>query len=146
MFFTFCYVRFACDLHFFLSLATGLEVRGPQQSVTALVREDILLPCYLVPNSSAESMVVTWKLNNTGRLVHLYKDGRDMNDQQYPDYRGRTTLSKVALHNGNASLKLANVQISDHGDYTCLIQDGSWRHQLTMHVEVKGRKYMPLTY
>lgn len=113
-------------------------VMGPVHRVTAVVGEDILLPCHLVPNNRAENMTVEWIQHSTGRLVHLYKGGRNVNDRQDPAYRDRTALSKVALDTGNASLQLANVHMADDGDYTCLIGDGPWKHQLTMHVEVNG--------
>ncbi|KAL2079473.1 hypothetical protein ACEWY4_025217 [Coilia grayii] len=115
------------------------NVLGPARRVTAVVGDDVLLPCYLVPHTSADNMTVTWTLNSTGALVHLYKDGRDMSDQQDAAYRGRTALFKEHLRTGNASLQLHNVQISDNGDYICLIQDGPWRKQLSLQIKVNGR-------
>lgn len=117
-------------------MATGLVVHN----LSALVRDNILLPCDLMSNNTAENMTVTWKLNSTDRQVHRYKGGRDMNDRQCPDYKGRTTLSKLDLNTGNASLKLANVTMADGVEYICSIQIGNGSEQVKALVKVEGKE------
>nr|ACO08462.1 Myelin-oligodendrocyte glycoprotein precursor [Oncorhynchus mykiss] len=112
----------------FISVAlitTGLsevQVVGPADPVVALAGDDIILPCSLKPNVSAEDMTVEWTgLYPTTRNVHLYRDGRDSNEEQFPSYRRRTSMFHEELKNGNVSLKLNRVTLSDAGSYRCLI-------------------------
>uniref|UniRef100_A0A673W8V0 Ig-like domain-containing protein n=1 Tax=Salmo trutta TaxID=8032 RepID=A0A673W8V0_SALTR len=55
-------------------------------------------------------------------VVHLYLDGRDSNVGQSPFYRRRTSMFNEELKNGNVSLKLTRVTLSDAGRYRCFIQ------------------------
>ncbi|XP_064871982.1 putative selection and upkeep of intraepithelial T-cells protein 1 homolog isoform X1 [Oncorhynchus nerka] len=67
-------------------------------------------------------MAVQWtRLNLKAENVHLYLDGRDSNGDQFPSYRGRTSMFHEELNNGNVSLKLTRVTLSDTGGYRCFI-------------------------
>lgn len=113
---------------------------GPSHSIIAMVGEDVLLPCYLSPNISAESMTIRWVVNHSGARVHICEDGLDKNDQQGAAYRGRTALFRDRLRRGDASLKLTNVKVSDEGDYTCSFQDGTWYRGISLRIKVEGKK------
>ncbi|XP_045567932.1 uncharacterized protein isoform X1 [Salmo salar] len=98
------------------------EVVGPADPVVALAGDDIILPCSLKPSVSAEDMVVKWTgLYLKTKNVHLYREGRDSNVDQSPSYRGRTSMFNEELKNGNVSLKLTRVTLSDAGSYRCFI-------------------------
>uniref|UniRef100_A0A8C9SJQ0 Ig-like domain-containing protein n=1 Tax=Scleropages formosus TaxID=113540 RepID=A0A8C9SJQ0_SCLFO len=99
------------------------EVLGPADPVVAVAGEDVVLPCYLKPNISAVDLSIQWlQLDSSNRLVHLYQDHEDRNENQIPSYRGRTSLFPEELRNGNTSLKVKNVKGSDNGEYKCLVQ------------------------
>ncbi|XP_045568074.1 selection and upkeep of intraepithelial T-cells protein 5 isoform X2 [Salmo salar] len=98
------------------------EVVGPADPVVALAGDDIILPCSLKPSVSAEEMVVEWTRSNLRKEnVHLYRQGRDSNEDQSPSYSGRTSMFHEELKNGNVSLKLTRVTLSDAGRYRCFI-------------------------
>ncbi|XP_029610578.1 butyrophilin subfamily 1 member A1-like [Salmo trutta] len=102
--------------------SSEVQVVGPADPVVALAGDDIILPCFLKPSVSAENMTVEWtRLNLTRGNVHLYLDSRDSNEDQHPSYRGRTSLFNEELKNGNVSLKLTNVTLSDAVSYRCFI-------------------------
>ncbi|XP_031647379.1 uncharacterized protein LOC109882060 isoform X7 [Oncorhynchus kisutch] len=102
--------------------SSEVQVVGPADPVVALAGDDIILPCSLEPNVSAEDMAVEWTgLYLRTRNVHLYLDGRDSNEDQFPSYRGRTSMFHEELKNGNVSLKLTRVTLSDAGSYRCFI-------------------------
>uniref|UniRef100_A0A6Q2Z020 Ig-like domain-containing protein n=1 Tax=Esox lucius TaxID=8010 RepID=A0A6Q2Z020_ESOLU len=113
----------------YILLATGssqIQVLGPADPVIALEGDDIILLCYLKPNVSAKDMIVEWtrtdlKTPQNTKRVHLYRDGRYANDDQLPAYMGRTSLFPEELKNGNVSLKLSTVKLTDAGSYGCLI-------------------------
>ncbi|KAL6480974.1 hypothetical protein MHYP_G00090540 [Metynnis hypsauchen] len=119
----------------------NLKVIGPAAPLVAEAGEDLVLPCSLQPNISAEDMMVEWirtDLTDTDKLVHLYEDHGDRNHDQIKSYRRRTTLFKEELQKGNTSLKLSEVQTSAEGDYKCLVKSASWFDDITVHlVQVK---------
>ncbi|XP_064787010.1 selection and upkeep of intraepithelial T-cells protein 6-like isoform X2 [Oncorhynchus masou masou] len=100
--------------------SSEVQVVGPADPVVALAGDDVILPCSLKPNVSAEDMVVQWtRLNRKAEKVHLYLDSRDSNEDQSPSYRGRTSMFHEELKNGIVSLKLNRVTLSDTGSYRC---------------------------
>ncbi|XP_064882061.1 butyrophilin-like protein 10 [Oncorhynchus nerka] len=102
--------------------SSEVQVVGPADPVVALAGDDIILPCSLEPSVSAEDMAVEWtRLNLKAENVHLYRQGRDSNEDQHPSYRGRTSMFHEELKNGNVSLKLNRVTLSDAGSYRCFI-------------------------
>ncbi|XP_053537911.1 butyrophilin subfamily 1 member A1 isoform X3 [Ictalurus punctatus] len=116
----------------------GLTVVGPDAPLVAVAGEDLVLPCFIKPNTSAVDMTVEWiRLEDVASLVHLYKDHEDRNEDQAQSYRGRTSLFKEELQKGNASLKLSALRVSDEGKYKCLVEDKSWYDDITVHVTVE---------
>ncbi|XP_053537908.1 butyrophilin subfamily 1 member A1-like isoform X2 [Ictalurus punctatus] len=116
----------------------GLTVAGPEAPLVAVAGEDLVLPCFIKPITSAVHMTVEWmRLKHGASLVHLYKDHEDRNEKQAQSYRGRTSLFKEELQKGNASLKLSALRVSDEGEYKCLIEDKSWYDDITVHVTVE---------
>ncbi|XP_036842930.1 butyrophilin-like protein 10 [Oncorhynchus mykiss] len=102
--------------------SSEVQVVGPADRVVALAGDDIILPCFLKPNVSAKNMTVNWtRLNAKAENVHLYDESRDSYVDQFPSYKGRTSMFHEELKNGNVSLKLNRVNLSDAGNYSCLI-------------------------
>ncbi|XP_066529674.1 uncharacterized protein [Hoplias malabaricus] len=119
-------------------------VVGADTALVAEAGEDLVLPCSLEPRDSAEDMRVKWSrvgLAQSDTLVHLYEGLNDRNEQQMESYRGRTALFKEELRNGNTSLKLSSVRVSDEGVYQCFVQLGLWYVDTSVLVEVKGRGF-----
>ncbi|XP_031649863.1 butyrophilin subfamily 1 member A1 isoform X2 [Oncorhynchus kisutch] len=95
---------------------------GSTDPVRGIVGGDVILPCFLRPTTSAVEESVEWQRPVLEpKEVHLYRDRSDDNVIQYPSYSGRTSLFREELKNGNVSLKLTNVKLSDAGNYTCYI-------------------------
>ncbi|KAF4089003.1 hypothetical protein AMELA_G00061590 [Ameiurus melas] len=123
----------------------GLTVVGPDVPLVAVAGEDLVLPCFIKPNTSAVDMTVEWmRLEDVTSLVHLYKDHEDRNEEQAQSYRGRTSLFKEELQKGNASLKLSALRVSDEGKYKCLVEDKSWYDDITVHVTVEAQGSHPV--
>ncbi|KAL0983774.1 hypothetical protein UPYG_G00132600 [Umbra pygmaea] len=126
-------------LHNIHSESAKFEVLGPTDSIVAEAGDDIILPCYLKPNISAEDMRVDWlKLDFLDERVYRYQNKKIILEDQIPSYRGRTSLFKEELRRGNTSLKLTRLQGSDHGLYECLIKSQSWYDDTKMQVFVKA--------
>ncbi|KAK3566701.1 hypothetical protein QTP86_004252 [Hemibagrus guttatus] len=125
-------------LSFMESQSESLKLFGPEDPLVAVAGEDLVLPCFIKPNTSAVDMTVEWfKLYVKDSSVHLYRDHEDRNEDQAQSYRGRTSLYKEELQKGNASLKLLDLRVSDEGKYKCLIEDMSRSDDITVHVFVK---------
>ncbi|KAF5902802.1 butyrophilin subfamily 1 member A1-like, partial [Clarias magur] len=125
---------------FMQSQSECLKVVGPEAPLLVEAGDDLLLPCFIQPNTSAVDMTVEWlRLEEVASLVHLYKDHEDRNEKQAPSYRGRTSLFKDELHKGNTSLKLSSLRVSDEGKYKCLIEDKSWYDDITVKVIVEAQ-------
>ncbi|KAM9560081.1 butyrophilin subfamily 1 member A1-like isoform 2-T3 [Salvelinus alpinus] len=115
------------------------EVLGPTDPIVAVAGDDIILPCYLKPNISAEDMTVDWlNLDFTDGRVYRYQNHRIIREDQIPYYGGRTSLFKVELWKGNTSLKLTRVQGTDEGHYKCFIKAKSWYDDFTIQLLVKA--------
>uniref|UniRef100_A0A8C8IQK3 Ig-like domain-containing protein n=1 Tax=Oncorhynchus tshawytscha TaxID=74940 RepID=A0A8C8IQK3_ONCTS len=126
-------------LHSSHSVSERFEVLGPSDSIVAVAGEDIILPCYLKPNISAEDMTVDWlKLDFLDGRVFRYQNHRIIRDDQIPSYRRRTSLFEEELWRGNTSLKLTRVQGTDEGHYKCFIKAKRWYDDFTIQVLIKA--------
>ncbi|XP_047672404.1 butyrophilin subfamily 2 member A2-like [Tachysurus fulvidraco] len=130
---------------FIESRSESLQVVGPEETLVAISGEDLVLPCFIKPNTSAVDMTVEWfKLYVKDSLVHLYRDHEDKNEGQAQSYRGRTSLFKEELQKGNTSLKLSDLKISDEGEYKCLVEDKSGSDDITVKVIVEAQGSHPV--
>uniref|UniRef100_A0A671TP60 Ig-like domain-containing protein n=1 Tax=Sparus aurata TaxID=8175 RepID=A0A671TP60_SPAAU len=88
--------------------------------MVTLVGEDVVLPCSLEPPLDAVSKSVEWaRPDLEPRFVHVWHDGQDHMVNQNPSYKGRTSVSIDKLRQGDLSLLLSAVKLSDYGLYRC---------------------------
>uniref|UniRef100_A0A3B1J498 Ig-like domain-containing protein n=1 Tax=Astyanax mexicanus TaxID=7994 RepID=A0A3B1J498_ASTMX len=124
------------------------EVVVPEVPVFSVSGSDVVLSCSVreefSPNIiSAVDMNVTWSRSDLkDSLVHLYGNHKDLNTDQNPSYRGRTAVFKEELKNGDVSLKLSNVRITDEGEYTCRVDSKFWEDSKTIKLSVEGKYFM----
>uniref|UniRef100_A0A8C8SK62 Butyrophilin subfamily 1 member A1-like n=1 Tax=Pelusios castaneus TaxID=367368 RepID=A0A8C8SK62_9SAUR len=119
-------------------------VIGPGHPITAIVGEDIELPCHLSPTMSAENMDVRWFRSHLSSLVHRYCDGKDQIKSQMPEYVGRTEFVKDGIGDGSVALRLRNIRPSDEGQYTCYFQSTYFYHDAILELKVAGLGSAPL--
>ncbi|XP_038672918.1 butyrophilin subfamily 3 member A2-like [Scyliorhinus canicula] len=105
------------------SIYGRFTVTGPDHPVVAIVGEDVLLYCQLIPESFVSNMVVQWFKSDFGLPVHVYRNGKDDTVAQHKDYRGRTEMYKEEVAKGNVSLRIKNTRVFDEGKYTCIVDD-----------------------
>uniref|UniRef100_A0A8C2DM93 Ig-like domain-containing protein n=1 Tax=Cyprinus carpio TaxID=7962 RepID=A0A8C2DM93_CYPCA len=138
-----CLFMFNSNMVF--SVLEMYNVVGPAEPLFTFPGEDVILPCSIKPNTSAVNMRVEWfRLDLQDSTVYLYENGENkiMTQDQY--FRGRTALFQEELQNGNASLKLSSVQVSDEGVYKCFIESNSWYDDITVSVDVGAVGTLPL--
>uniref|UniRef100_A0A673W7V8 Ig-like domain-containing protein n=1 Tax=Salmo trutta TaxID=8032 RepID=A0A673W7V8_SALTR len=125
--------------------SSEVQVVGPADRVVAVAGDDVILPCSLKPSVNAEDMTVEWtRLSLKAENVHLYRQDRDSNEDQFPSYKGRTSLFNEELKKGNVSLKLTRVTLSDAGSYRCFIPTLTSQVKETTVQLLVGAVYLPV--
>uniref|UniRef100_A0A8C0JRT4 Myelin oligodendrocyte glycoprotein n=1 Tax=Canis lupus dingo TaxID=286419 RepID=A0A8C0JRT4_CANLU len=123
---------------FSLVSCTGqFRVIGPGHPLRALVGDEAELPCRIYPGKNATGMEVGWYRPPFSRVVHLYRNGRDQDAEQAPEYRGRTELLKESMGEGKVTLRISNVRFSDEGGFTCFFRDHSYQEEAAMELKVE---------
>uniref|UniRef100_A0A8C4XD22 Butyrophilin subfamily 1 member A1-like n=1 Tax=Erpetoichthys calabaricus TaxID=27687 RepID=A0A8C4XD22_ERPCA len=110
-------------------------VVGPSKPVVTYVGEDVVLPASLSPALNAEAFEVRWFTTDIMTPELLYADHTIMQQSDT-----RRTLSIDNLKNGNVSLIIRNVRVSDDHLYRCNVYSGlrEEQTQVSLTVEVLG--------
>lgn len=110
------------EIYFFSSGQS--EVIGPLHPVVAWIGDDIILPCNLDPVMDALDMAVEWARPDLNpRFVFVRRDGVELESKKHPSYTNRTSVFTDELKNGNISLKISKVKLSDEGTYRCFFPE-----------------------
>ncbi|XP_059570381.1 butyrophilin subfamily 1 member A1 [Alligator mississippiensis] len=136
---TFCIILCICKVKSAL-----FTVVGPDQPITAIMGEEIVLPCHLSPSMSAKNMEVRWFRSEFKNYVHLYRDGKDQFARQLSEYERRTAFWKDGITDGNVSLTILNIRPSDEGQYKCLVDDGIIYEEAVIEVKVAALGSNPI--
>jgi len=97
-----------------------LDLISSSQPIIALTGDDVILPCCLEPATSVSLRRVEWTSPDLDQKnTHIYQDGRLVFESQNPSYNYRTRLFVDELMNGNVSMKIFGVKLSDEGKYRC---------------------------
>ncbi|XP_076842216.1 ribonuclease inhibitor-like isoform X2 [Brachyhypopomus gauderio] len=124
-------------LHWSLSGAQRFDLEGGGS--VAAPGSDVTLPCSLKPRMSAVDMEVKWTRQDPGdKLVHHYKNKQDQTDKLDPSYINRTSLFIEKLQQGNTSLLLKKVQVSDGGLYRCRVDSDQWKDSVNVQLRIEA--------
>ncbi|XP_069850171.1 putative butyrophilin-like protein 10 isoform X1 [Dipodomys merriami] len=113
-------------------------VLAPQDPLLAIVGEDTELPCSLAPSISAQGMELRWYREQPTPAVHVRVSGRDAQEEQMVEYRGRTALVSDGLDRGVAAVRIYNVTTFDNGTYHCLFKEHTSYSRATLWLKVAG--------
>ncbi|XP_069349504.1 butyrophilin subfamily 1 member A1 [Eulemur rufifrons] len=116
--------------------AVHFDVIGPSEPILAMVGEDAELPCHLSPNMNAEHMELRWFRSKVSPAVLVYRDRREQEEEQMPEYRGRVTLAKDDISAGRAAVRIHGVRASDDGEYQCLFRENGSYNIALLHLKV----------
>ncbi|XP_037700739.1 myelin-oligodendrocyte glycoprotein isoform X6 [Choloepus didactylus] len=122
------------------SYAGQFRVIGPGHPIRSLVGDEAELPCRISPGKNATGMEVGWYRPPFSRVVHLYRNGKDQDGEQAPEYRGRTELLKDSIGEGKVTLRIRNVRFSDEGGFTCFFRDHSYQEEAAMELKVEDHR------
>uniref|UniRef100_A0A665TFY8 Ig-like domain-containing protein n=2 Tax=Echeneis naucrates TaxID=173247 RepID=A0A665TFY8_ECHNA len=92
------------------------------QPIIALIGNDVTLPCHLQPGINVIDWRVEWtKPGLDPQHVHVHEEGRMLYQTQNPSFSLRTRLFMDELLQGNVSMMIFRVTLSDEGTYRCTI-------------------------
>ncbi|NXT77483.1 HHLA2 protein, partial [Zapornia atra] len=111
------------------------------ETVTGLFSKDCILPCAFPPG---DDEVIYWMKGD--KRVHSYYYQKDQPVQQDLNYRHRTYLFYQNIPDGNASLKLSNLTVTDEGLYKCYVGTEQTRTEAEVMLHVKVPSYYALEY
>ncbi|XP_030275717.1 hemicentin-1-like isoform X1 [Sparus aurata] len=106
-----------------LCLLTSVgKTLGNDNGVRVVVEEDsdAVLPCSLSTKEDITGMLFDWKKDGQ-KEVFMYDSGKNnANRGQNLQFKGRVSHFQDQLMNGNASIKIQNVNMADSGIYRCI--------------------------
>ncbi|XP_071469933.1 butyrophilin subfamily 1 member A1-like [Marmota flaviventris] len=122
-----------------MSLSTEqFKVVGPHHPIVAVLGEDAILPCTLVPAMNAENMELGWFRSTFSQAVFINWNQQDEIEEQMAEYRGRTSLVSNLLTQGQAAVHIHKVQVSDNGMYTCFFRKAGFYEEADLELKVAG--------
>ncbi|XP_076321273.1 protein turtle homolog B-like isoform X2 [Tachypleus tridentatus] len=96
------------------AINTGYHQNGSAEKMTALLGEDVVLPCsFEFPESGPVPYIIQWHKQGIKIPIYIWYEG-------YPPHIGEGYDGRVSL-TGQASLNLTNLQDHDQGIYTCIV-------------------------
>ncbi|XP_055369664.1 butyrophilin subfamily 3 member A2-like isoform X2 [Betta splendens] len=110
------------------------ELIGSSQPIVARVGDDVTLPCHLEPALDVDMTALEWTRPDLNQFVYVWRSGQELVNDIHPSYRGRTSMFSDQLKEGNMSLKLSEVELSDRGTYRCFIPKLSKQALVTLIV------------
>uniref|UniRef100_A0A2K5QGS5 Ig-like domain-containing protein n=1 Tax=Cebus imitator TaxID=2715852 RepID=A0A2K5QGS5_CEBIM len=116
----------------------NFDVIGPQAPILAMAGGQVELQCQLFPSVSAEDMELRWYRCQPSLAVHVRERGMDVDEEQVPQYRGRTTFVNDHVAAGKATVRIHSVTAFDNGTYCCRFQDGAEFGETVVQVQVAG--------
>ncbi|KAM4713876.1 CD276 antigen homolog [Anableps anableps] len=106
----------------FLALARCFSANPTPEKALAFAGGNVVLPCRLGTTGSEDLPTVEWsKEGLRPNVVFLYRNGIETFEMKNLDFEFRTSLFMREVKNGNVSLRISGVELSDAGVYRCLV-------------------------
>ncbi|NXY82847.1 BT3A2 protein, partial [Alcedo cyanopectus] len=118
------------------------KILPPDNPVTGLVGNGVTLPCQLKVRITPQKLSVQWIFSGNSQKIDMASfDGRSTKKPFNEDkrYQGRTNFFPSEFMNGNVSLHLKNVMLSDKGKYICSVFFETWYDEVVVDLDVAGK-------
>uniref|UniRef100_A0ABB5UPK9 Ig-like domain-containing protein n=1 Tax=Sus scrofa TaxID=9823 RepID=A0ABB5UPK9_PIG len=126
-----------------IQLLTGgsleeFSVLGPSDPIVAVLGGDAVLSCRVFPAMNAEDMELRWFRSKFSEAVFIYQNRQEQKEEQLAGYAGRASLVRDFLSQGEAAVRIGQVQVSDNGLYTCFFRKGVFYEEASLELKVAG--------
>lgn len=96
----------------------GFSKQSPAEPTVVLAGRVAILPCNF--SEDDDPLFVEWSEEFLHpNVVLLYREGKEEHGMKDESFRYRTSLVRPEMDNNDKSLRIADVQLSDEGNYTC---------------------------
>ncbi|KFQ49418.1 Butyrophilin subfamily 3 member A2, partial [Pelecanus crispus] len=122
-------------------LAGQYQIIPPDKPVIGVIGKGVILPCQLNAKIIPAKLAVQWIFTrNTKEIVVTTYDGKNPYNPVLEEetYQGRTNFFRSEFSQGNVSLHLKNVMLSDKGKYTCSVFFGNGYDEVVVDLDVAG--------
>ncbi|OXB53353.1 hypothetical protein ASZ78_006846 [Callipepla squamata] len=117
---------------------------SPSSTITGVIGQGVVLPCYVVAENIPEIFSVQWIFNGQSQKITVSSyNGKNKKKEQDERYQGRTELFHSEFKAGNMSLHLKNIQSSDKGLYTCIVSFNDEYHDVLIELRVAAKGGVP---
>ncbi|XP_060708608.1 CD276 antigen homolog isoform X2 [Hemiscyllium ocellatum] len=100
---------------------TGWPRSDSPVPVSGFLGEQVVLPCTYKGNVPVSDLLVIWSTQKE-EILYVFVDGNDDLAQQDPRFRNRANLFKDQLEQGNWSVLISDLRVTDQGVYRCWIE------------------------
>uniref|UniRef100_A0A8C3X1P2 Butyrophilin like 2 n=1 Tax=Catagonus wagneri TaxID=51154 RepID=A0A8C3X1P2_9CETA len=128
---------------FNIKRSDDFRVIGSVHPGLAMVGEDALLTCQLLPKRAAMPMKVRWYRSESSTPVFASTDVAEVTEMQTEEYRGRVEWIEDPFAEGWVALKIRNVRPSDGGQYWCHFQAENYCGETSLLLKVAGMGSAP---
>ncbi|CAK6973334.1 V-set domain containing T-cell activation inhibitor 1-like [Scomber scombrus] len=111
--------------HLLLAVLLSCAALANSKKIPAFAGQTVLLPCHITVSDDLPT--VEWSKEGLAQpnIAFLYRDGCETHAMKNPVFQYRTHLIMNELKNGDVSLMISIVQLSDAGKYICKTLQGS---------------------
>ena len=129
-------------LQIFHLIKGQFKIIPPNNPVVGVIGKGVVLPCQLEAQTISERLSVQWIFAGKSPNIDVTSyDGKNILNPVREDktYQGRTNFFQTEISNGNVSLHLKNVMISDKGKYICSVFLENWYDEVMVDLDVAAQ-------
>ncbi|MGH0179126.1 UNVERIFIED_CONTAM: hypothetical protein FKN15_000684 [Acipenser sinensis] len=90
------------------------------KTILSRVGDQTTLPCTFTPKTS-DGLIVTWT-KIPGQTVYFFAQGKEDAGKQEEHYKDRTFVDESRFNEGDFTLFLEDMRVSDEGNYQCFVR------------------------
>ncbi|CAM4654237.1 unnamed protein product [Leuciscus chuanchicus] len=120
-------------IYLFLHLLDKVSLQDSVE-ISGVVGGFVILPCsYTERKLKTEEINVFWRYEKK-TIVYDIKNGIALTEKQDAMFKGRIVSFPLEYADGNFSLRLSDLRLTDAGQFSCAIPDVEKEHKLTLLV------------
>ncbi|KFV40628.1 Butyrophilin subfamily 3 member A2, partial [Gavia stellata] len=123
-------------------LAGQYKIIPPDKPVIGVIGKGVILPCQLKVKIIPERLSIQWVFTGNSKQIDVtsYAGKNTYNPvYEHETYQGRTNFFQSEFNEGNLSLHLKNVMLSDKGKYTCSVFFENWYDAVVVDLDVAAK-------